>query len=485
MRFALYALVIALSGCVVYQVPPPAPAQPAPETYPPQAEAPPAEAPPPEEPAPAPAVSVYVEPPVVQPAPVVVGWAPPPLLVEVPPPTPFMGAVWVGGYWVWQGDWVWAHGHWMGPPQPSYVWVHPYYEHRGDAVIFIDGHWSAPGVAFVPPPPDLRLVAERPAYGVMRGPRPIGPDGCFVPAPPGSRAGIIIPAPVGTAPAVVTSAPAVIAPGMRITNNVTTVNNVNNNVTNVTNITRVTNVTIVAPPGATQNGRAFNTMVPAAPHLAAGRPALVQARAPEPVTTRPLPVYTPGSRPPSLPQPQPVHAQPVNAQPMNAGRGPGHPGNAPSREPGSPHTGPGPVTAPEAAHPTPTAFGRDQGHSNPESARSERAYPGGYEHPGTPQAQGDSKSPPQPQNANRPAQQQNGYHPAPPPAPQNDHRSAPQPQNEHHNAAPQPQNEHHNAAPQPQSQHQGAPAPAQGDNRSHKTEAQSDHDAKHGQGNDH
>jgi len=440
------------------------------------------------------AVSVNIDPPVVQPAPIAVGWAPPPLLVEVPPPSPFMGAVWVGGYWVWQGNWVWAHGHWMGPPRPDYVWVHPYYEHRGDAVIFIDGHWSAHGVAFVPPPPGLRLEVERPAYGVMPGPRPIGPEGCFVPAPPGSRAGIIVPAPVGTAPAVVTSAPAVIAPGMRITNNVTTVNNV----TNVTNVTRVNNVTIVAPPGATKNGRAFDTMVPAAPHLAAGRPALVQARAPEPVSTRPLPVYTPGSRPPSLPQPPPMHAQPVNAQPMNAQ--PMNAGRPGEREHGSPHTGPGTATPPDAAHPMPTAFGHDQGHGNPDSARSERPYSGGYEHPGSPQAQGNPKSPPQPQNANpapqsqnanRPAQPQNGYQPAP--QPQNDHRGAPQAQNDHGNApqaqnghgnAPQAQNGHGNAPQQQSGQHPGAPAHTQGDNRSHK-DGQSDHDAKKGQGNDH
>jgi len=474
MRLALYALVTLLGGCVVYQTPPPAPVQPPPEAYPPQAEAPPAEAPPEE----APAVSVTIEPPVVQPAPIVVGWAPPPLLVEVPPPSPFGDAVWVGGYWVWQGNWVWAHGHWMEPPRADYMWVHPYYEHRGDAVIFIDGHWSARGVVFVPPPPNMRLEVERPAYGVIPGARPIGPEGCFVPAPPGSRAGIIIPAPVGTAPAVVTSAPAVIAPGMRITNNVTTVNNV----TNVTNVTRVTNVTIVAPPGATKNGRAFDTMVPAAPHLAAGRPALVQARAPEPVSTRPLPVYTPGSRPPALPQPPPMHALPVNTQPMNAGNGPGRAGE---REPGSPHTAPGTATPPEAAHPMPTAFGHDQGHANPDAARSERPYPGGYEHPGSPQQHGDPKSPPQPQNANRPAQPQNGYHPA---QPQNDQRSAPPPQNNHGNA-PQPQNDHRNAPQAQSSQHQGAPASApahaQGDNRSHKADGQSEHDAKHGQGNDH
>jgi len=468
MRSALYAVLAALGGCVVYQVPPSAPAPPPPDV-PPQAEAAP-EAPPADAPyddaAPAPAVSVYVEPAVVQPAPIVVGWAPPPLLVEVPPPSPFMGAVWVGGYWVWQGNWVWAHGHWMGPPQANYVWVHPYYEHRGDAVIFIDGHWSAPGVVFVPPPRNLRLVAERPAYGVVPGPHPVGPDGCFVPAPPGSRAGIIVPAPVGTAPAVVTSAPPVIAPGMRVTNNVTTVNNNVKNVTNVTNVTRVTNVTnvtIVAPPGATKNGRAFDTMVPAAPQLAAARPALVQARAPEPVSTKPLPVFRPGSRPPTLPNPSPVHAQPVNAN------------VAP------PHPGPGAVSPPQqAAHPTPTALGRDPAHGNPGSARAERAYPGGYEHPGNPQGQGAHKSPPQSQNANLPVPPQNANLPVPP---QNANRPVP-PQNAQH-SAPQAQNEHRNAAPQAQGQHQGQPAHAQGDDHSHKSEAQSNHDDKHGQGNEH
>jgi hypothetical protein len=137
---------------------------------------------------------------------------------------PFESAVWVGGYWVWRGNWVWASGRWMGPPQPSYVWVHPYYEHRADAVIFVDGHWSPPGVVFVPPPRTMPIVYARPAYGVVPGPRPIGPEGCFVPPPPGSRHGIIVPAPIGTAPAVVTSAPPVIAPGMRVTANVTNVN---------------------------------------------------------------------------------------------------------------------------------------------------------------------------------------------------------------------------------------------------------------------
>jgi hypothetical protein len=138
---SLVAIVVALAltGCVAEVTPPRARiVVPAPEVYVP---APPRSV-----------VSVYVEPPISQPAPIAVGWAPPPLLVESPPPPPFDGAVWVGGYWVWQGDWVWAHGHWVGPPRPNYVWVHPYYENRDGVVLFITGHWNAAGVAFVPPP---------------------------------------------------------------------------------------------------------------------------------------------------------------------------------------------------------------------------------------------------------------------------------------------------------------------------------------------
>ena len=308
MRIVLFSLVLLVGGCVI-QAPPREVMVPAPVAE----EA----APPP------PVVSVYEEPPLSEPAPIAVGWAPPPMLVEVPPPPPFPYAVWVGGYWVWQGNWVWAHGHWMAPPRAQYVWVHPYYEHRGDAVIFINGHWSAPDVVFVPPAPGLVLVVEPAAAGVMPGPRAMGPEGCFVPAPPGSRRGIIVPAPMGTAPAVVTSAPPVVAVGMRVTNNVTNIRN-----TNITNVTNVTNVTIVAPPAATANGRGFSSSIPAAPHLAAARPALVQARAPEPLPKRPVAPYVSAHAAPAPPPPKPhgtvadAHLRPVVAresQPVHAG----------------------------------------------------------------------------------------------------------------------------------------------------------------------
>ena len=260
------------------------------------------------QPPPQPVVSVYVEPPLAQPAPILVEWAPPPMLVELPPPMPYEGAIWTGGYWVWEGNWVWAHGLWAAPPRPGYGWVNPYYEHRHGGVVFVNGYWAAPGVSFAPPPPGISISIAIVAAGVVAGPRCSGPEGVFVPAPPGSRYGLIVPAPIGTSPAVVTSAPPIVNQGMHIT----TVNNSHNttnsvsNVTNVNKVTNVTNVTIVAPPGATANGQGFNSSVPAAAHLAAALPTVVHAPAPMPMTTKPIPAYVAGHQPAFLPPPQVV-----------------------------------------------------------------------------------------------------------------------------------------------------------------------------------
>src|SRR5262249_19163854 len=151
-----------------------------------------------------------------EPPPIAVAWAPPPMLVEAPPPMPYVGAVWVGGYWVWEGNWVWAAGRWAPPPRPDYVWVHPYYEHRDGTVVFITGYWAAPGLVLVRPAPTMGIRVGIVGPGVIAGPRPVGPVGVFVPAPPGSRIGLIVPAPIGTPPAVVVSAPPVVSVGMRV-----------------------------------------------------------------------------------------------------------------------------------------------------------------------------------------------------------------------------------------------------------------------------
>lgn len=290
------AVTAMLTGCTVYEVAPP-PNRPVTSTAPAGTNAALAQEA---------VVSVYVDPPLIQPAPVLVGWAPPPLLVETPPPPPFTGAVWVGGYWVWQGNWVWAAGRWMAPPRPAYVWVNPYYEHRAGAVVFVDGFWAAPGVAFVPPPLSLHLTLAVPLAGIIPGPPPIGPMGVFLPPPPGSRAGLIVPAPLGTAPAVLTSAPPVVNVGMRVHES-TTINNTR--ITNVTNVTNITNVTVTAPSNATASGQAFNRALPAQAHLAAALPPVVHAMAPRPGTAHPIQSFAPGHPPPVLPPAQVVHSK--------------------------------------------------------------------------------------------------------------------------------------------------------------------------------
>ncbi|WP_418132714.1 hypothetical protein ABL849_23325 [Variovorax sp. 375MFSha3.1] len=250
-----------------------------------------------------PVVSVYVDPPLYQPPAIAVAWAPPPMLVEVPPPSPFVGAVWTGGYWTWHGNWVWAAGRWSAPPQPGYAWVQPYYEHRDNVVVFVAGHWSPPGVAFVPPPLGLSLAVSIAAAGVVAGIAPIGPPGVFVPAPPGSRPGLIVPAPIGTPPAVVVSAPPVTNVGMRVQN--TTINNVTNNTTvnNITNVTNITNnnqtVKVVAPASATASGRPFEAAIPASAHLAAALPPVVHSMAPVPASPKPIAALPADHQPPA------------------------------------------------------------------------------------------------------------------------------------------------------------------------------------------
>jgi hypothetical protein len=140
-----------------------------------------------------PAAEVDIDPPLEQQPPVRVEWAPPPLLDEAIPPPPYPDAIWIGGYWVWQDDWVWARGRWLAPPQRDYRWVGPYYEHRGDSIIFINGFWAAPGVSFRRPPPNLNIPYARVRPGARRGPRPNGPEGSFMP-PHGARRGSFVPA---------------------------------------------------------------------------------------------------------------------------------------------------------------------------------------------------------------------------------------------------------------------------------------------------
>lgn len=336
--------------------------------------------------APPPVVSVYIEPPLFQPPPLLVLIAPPPMLVEVPPAPPFPLEVWTGGYWAWHGGWVWSAGRWLAPPRPDYAWVQPYYEHRGDAVVYVDAHWAPPNVVFVPPPFGLQLVVSSVIGGFARGPAPIGPQGVFVPPPPGSQWGLVVPAPIGTAPAVVVSAPAIIHIGMRVENRVTNINS--NNVTtrqvtnNITNITNVRNVTIIAPAGATANGRAFEAQVPAAAHLAAAQPAQLQLEAPRPANPHALAAFVAGQTPIALPAAQAVRvAVPAPALRSSAAAPP--PAAEPPVHAAVPARSLAPVAASNAGSANsaaalePSGTVEPPGRNRPDAVRDARAQPAG------------------------------------------------------------------------------------------------------------
>jgi hypothetical protein len=204
---------------------------------------------------------------VSEPMPIAIGWAPPPLRIDVPPSPHDAGADWVAGFWNWnRGAWRWQDGEWAIAPQNGFHWVNPYYENRHGLVIFIPGYWSAPGLAFVPPIPGLRLAVERADGEGRRGTPPKGPDGVFIPAPPGSRAGVIVPAPIGTAPAVVTAAPPLANSGMSITADINTDLDVDEG--RIT-MSEGTDVILHAPRSATLDHRAFEQAVPADAALAA------------------------------------------------------------------------------------------------------------------------------------------------------------------------------------------------------------------------
>ena len=216
---------------------------------------------------------------------------------------------------------------WAPPLQVGYGWVKPYCEHRDSVVIFIGGHWAAPGVEFVAPPVTLNIAVFNAAPGLMSGLRPIGPAGVFVPAPPGSRPGIMVPAPVGTAPAVLMSAPPVANVGMPVhttvnnpTSKDTRITNVTNiaNIANTANISNVNNVGVMAPAEAMISGHAFLAAVPAQAHLAAALPPVLHLAAPAPVPKPSIAAFVPGREPAALPSAQALRNIPGTAAAQSA-----------------------------------------------------------------------------------------------------------------------------------------------------------------------
>src|SRR5262245_16508556 len=72
---------------------------------------------------------------------VVVLVPPPPPRVEVIPPRPYHGAVWVEGTWGWRhGRHRWSRGHYVHG-RPGHVWAPRVWVHGGHGWHSRHGHW--------------------------------------------------------------------------------------------------------------------------------------------------------------------------------------------------------------------------------------------------------------------------------------------------------------------------------------------------------
>lgn len=73
---------------------------------------------------------------------IVVATPPPAPIEEVRPASPFVGALWIPGFWHWQGmRHVWVAGRWSAPPA-GHVWEADRWDHRRDNQwVHRPGHW--------------------------------------------------------------------------------------------------------------------------------------------------------------------------------------------------------------------------------------------------------------------------------------------------------------------------------------------------------
>lgn len=116
--------------------------------------------------------------------------APPPPRTMVRAHAPRQDAVWVEGYWSWNGaQYVWVEGRWERS-RPGYVWVQPAWQHDGNGWYFVEGHWAvqptrpAPPVVPVHPQPsfeaDLVSICSQATVGngalqqCIQSARPLG-----------------------------------------------------------------------------------------------------------------------------------------------------------------------------------------------------------------------------------------------------------------------------------------------------------------------
>ncbi len=90
----------------------------------------------------APPAQVVWQPPVVQAAPVYVQTAPPPVINEIRVAAPYANAVWIPGYWHWNGfSHVWVAGHYSAP-RAGWRWESDRWAQGPTGWYRVAGHWA-------------------------------------------------------------------------------------------------------------------------------------------------------------------------------------------------------------------------------------------------------------------------------------------------------------------------------------------------------
>jgi hypothetical protein len=68
--------------------------------------------------------------------------APPAPQVETPTAPPVGAAVWISGFWQWDGGaWVWVPGSWQLRPSTTVIWRATTWQPRGSVHILVPGGW--------------------------------------------------------------------------------------------------------------------------------------------------------------------------------------------------------------------------------------------------------------------------------------------------------------------------------------------------------
>jgi hypothetical protein len=68
--------------------------------------------------------------------------SPPPAPAENIPAAPAANAVWVPGYWIYDGRaYTWAGGHWEIPPANAHTYVAGHWENQGGSYVYVQSSW--------------------------------------------------------------------------------------------------------------------------------------------------------------------------------------------------------------------------------------------------------------------------------------------------------------------------------------------------------